>query len=163
MPNISLELRRVDFCSDQNINVTAWRVEAETLFTTSTGLIVPYSCVVDTGAPFSILPFSLWHDRNLEWNRCGTRLRRQGGKAYESLKWGQADCELGDTTVHLFDGQSNLQSGPFLVVGKFANQRQPDPNLEMTALLGMNFLTDNHLRLVVDGAGGNLVSYLAVP
>ena len=33
----------------------------------------------------------------------------------------------------------------------------------MTAILGMNFLSDNNLRLVLDGAGGSLVGYLAVP
>jgi hypothetical protein len=163
MPKISLDLRRIDFRSDQNTNLTAWRIDAETLFTTPTGRIVPYSCVVDTGASFSVLPFSLWHDCNLKWRPLGTQVLRHGGKAYEPLKWRRVNCSLGDTSVYLFDGQSNLQAGPFTVVGKFVNRRQLDPNLEMIAILGMNFLTDNDLELIVNGTGGGLAAQLIAP
>ena len=41
--------------------------------------------------------------------------------------------------------------------------RLPDACLDLTAMLGMNFLTDNDVPLVVDGAGGSLVGYFAVP
>jgi hypothetical protein len=125
MPNIWLDLQRVDYCSDQNANLTAWRIDAETLFTAPSGVMVRYSCVVDTGAPFSVLPYALWHGCNLQWSPCGTQLLRQGGKAYEPLHWRRVSCSLGETTVHLFDGQTNLQAGPFTIVGKFANRRSP--------------------------------------
>jgi len=163
MPDISLDLRRVDYRSDQNTVVSAWRACADALFITPTGAMVSFSCVVDTGAPFSVLPFSLWHDRNLQWTSCGTQLARQGGQVSERLEWQGVDCSLGDTAVHLVDRLTNTQTGPFLVVGKFVNVRLPDARLEMIAVLGMNFLTDNQLRLVVDGAGGNLIARLAVP
>jgi hypothetical protein len=163
MPKISLDLRRIDFRSDQNTNLIAWRIEAETLFTTPTGRIVPYSCIVDTGAPVSVLPFWLWHDCNLKWRPLGTQVLRHGSKAFESLKWRRVNCSLGDTSVYLFDGQVNLQAGPFSVVGKFANRRQLDPNLEMIARLGMSFLTDNDLELIVDGTAGSLSAQFFAP
>jgi hypothetical protein len=56
-----------------------------------------------------------------------------------------------------------VQAGPFLVVAKFTRQRLPQAHLEPIALLGMNFLTDNLLRLVLDGTGGALVGYLSAP
>jgi hypothetical protein len=36
-------------------------------------------------------------------------------------------------------------------------------HLEMNAVLGMNFLTDNGLRLQLDGTGVDLVGYFAIP
>ena len=36
MPDIFLDLQRIDFVSDQNASVSAWRAHADTLFTTET-------------------------------------------------------------------------------------------------------------------------------
>jgi hypothetical protein len=163
MPDISLDLRRIDYRSDQNAAVSAWRAYAEALFITSTGVQVSFSCIVDPGAPFRVLPFSLWHDCNVQWTPLGQQLIRQAGKAPEPLEWQGVDCSLGDTSVQLIDRQTSMQTGPFLVVAKFVSQRQPRTPLEMIAVLGMNFLADNHLRLVLDGAGQDLVGYFSVP
>ena len=51
---------------------------AEVLFTTATGALASFSCIVDTGAPFSVLPFSLWQSYNVQWNPLGQQLTRQG-------------------------------------------------------------------------------------
>ena len=50
-----------------------------------------------------------------------------------------------------------------LLVAKFVDLRLSDPRLEMIAVLGMNFLADNDLRLVLDGSGGGVAGYLSVP
>jgi hypothetical protein len=163
MPDIILDLRRLDYISDQNVAVSAWRAYAEAVFTSPIGIEVSFSCIVDPGAPFSVLPFSLWHDRNLHWTPLWQQLTRQGGQAPEPLRWQDVNCALGDTSVHIIDGQAGVRSGRFLVVAKFASQRLLNPNLEMIALLGMNFLTDNHLRLVLDGTGADLIGYLSFP
>jgi hypothetical protein len=163
MPTILLDLRRIDYVSDQNVVVSAWRAYAEALFVTPAGVLVPFSCIVDPGAPFSVLPFSLWHDRNLKWTSLGQQLTRQGGLVPEPLEWQGAACTLGETAVHLLDLQTRVQAGPFLVVAKLPRQRLPQPSLETIALLGLNFLTDNFLRLVLDGTGGSLVGSLTVP
>jgi hypothetical protein len=65
MPDIFLDLRRIDYRSDQNALVSAWRAYADALFITPSGAPMSFSCIVDPGAPFSVLPFSLWHDRSL--------------------------------------------------------------------------------------------------
>ncbi len=163
MPDVSLDLRRIDFVSDQNVAVSAWRAYAEALFITPTGTQVSYSCIVDPGAPFSVLPFSLWHDCNLHWSQLGQQLIRQGGQTAEPLKWQDVDCSLGDTSVYLIDRQTGLQAGPFLVIAKFASQRLPHAHLEMVAVLGMNFLTDNDLRFTLAGTGGNLTGHFSIP
>lgn len=163
MPDLFLQVRCIDYVSDQNVPVSAWRAYAESLFVTPSGTLAPFTCVIDPGAPFSVLPFSLWHDRNLEWISLGHELTRQGAQAPELLEWQGVPSDLGETSVHLIDLQSGVQAGPFLVVAKLPHQRLPRTNLETVALLGMNFLTDNRLRLVLDGTAGNLVGYLSVP
>jgi hypothetical protein len=163
MPDIILDLRRVDFYTEQNVAVCAWRARANALFFTPGGGTVPYFCIVDSGAPFSVLPYSLWHDRNLSWTPRGRRLIRQGGQMAEPLKWQGEDCSLGDTSVSLIDARTNSQTGAFLLVAKFVDRRRSDARLEMIAVLGMNFLADNDLRLVLESVAGNLVGALSVP
>jgi len=165
MPDIFLDLRHIDYISDQNVPVAAWRAHAEVLFTTATGALANFSCIVDSGAPFSVLPFSLWQSYNVQWNRIGKQLSRQGGgPAPGALKWQDVDCSLGVTHVHLSDPQTGTRtSSPFLVVAKFGGQPSKHSHLEMFAVLGMNFLADNNLRLELDGTGVDLAGYLSVP
>jgi hypothetical protein len=164
MPDIFLDLQRIDFVSDQNAPVSAWRAHAETLFATSTSTLASFSCIVDTGAPFSVLPFSLWQSYSVQWNPLGQQLTCQGKPAQGTLKWQDVDCSLGATYLQLVDPRTGLKaSRPFLVVAKFASQRSQHSHLEQTAVLGMNFLTDNNLRLELDGTGADLVGYLSIP
>jgi hypothetical protein len=163
MADIFLDLRRVDYRTEQNISLTAWRGYADALFVTPAGGTVPYSCIVDSGAPFSILPYSLWHDRSLSWTSLGRSLTRQGGQASDPLTWQGETCSLGRTSVSLIDRRTSRQTGPFLLVAKFVDRPLADARLEMLAVLGMNFLADNDLRSVLDGAGGNLVGYISAP
>jgi hypothetical protein len=105
MPDIFLDLRRVDDRSEQNLAVSAWRACAEALFLTPSGGTIPFSCIVDAWAPFIVLPYSLRHYRNLAWTPRGRRLTRQGGRVSDPLEWQGEDCSLGDTSVPLIDRQ----------------------------------------------------------
>ncbi len=163
MADIFLDLRRIDFLTEQNVPLTAWRGYADAVFLTPSGGTVPFFCIVDSGAPFSVLPYSLWHDRNLAWTPLGRRLRRQGGQGSDPLKWQGVNCSLGQTSVSLIDRRTSLQVGPFFLVAKFVDRPLPEARLEMIAVLGMNFLADNDLRFVLDGVGGNLVGYVSAP
>jgi hypothetical protein len=163
MPDIFLDLRRIDYVSEQNAPVSAWRAYAETLFTTSTSARASFSCIVDTGAPFSVLPFSLWQTYNVQWSPLGKQLTCQGKPAQGVLKWQDVECSLGATYVELIDLRTGMKvSRPFLVVAKFASQRSQHPRLELAAVLGMNFLTDNNLRLELEGTGVGLVGYFSI-
>jgi len=163
MPDIFLDLRRIEYRSDQNALVSAWRAYADALFIASSGATRSFSCIVDPGAPFSVLPFSLWHDCNLQWHSLGQQLTRQGSQVAEPLQWHNVPCYLGETTAYLIDLKTGVQAGPFLVVAKFACHRNPDAHLETISLFGMNFLTDNLLRLVLDGTSGALVGCFSIP
>ena len=154
MRDIFLDLRRVEYISDKYVTVSAWRAYVDVLFITPSGARVSFSCILDPGAPFSVLPFSLWHDCNLQWTPLGQQLTRRGNQVPKPLEWQKVPCYLGDTSVYLMDLKTGVQAGPYLTVAKFVGQRLPQPNLETIALLGINFLTDNLLRLVGGGSGG---------
>jgi len=161
MADIFLDLRRVDYRSDQNILLTAWRSYADALFLTPSGGTVPFSCIVDTGAPFSVLPYSLWHDRNLSWTSLGRRLIRQGGQVSDPLKWQGEDCSLGQTSVSLIDRRTSQQTGPFFLVAKFVDRPLPDARLR-----GRGFLNRMRGRELVkrasDGrSAGHAISSLS--
>jgi hypothetical protein len=47
MPDIFLDLWRVDYLTEQNVGVSAWRAHADVLFFTPGGGTVSYSCIVD--------------------------------------------------------------------------------------------------------------------
>lgn len=163
MPDINLRLRHIDFLSDQNMPVSAWRACAETLFVTSSGAQLSFFCIVDSGAPLSVMPYSRWHGRGLQWTPLGQHLTHQGKVVTGALDWQGVLCELGETSVHLVDVQTQLQVGPFLAVAKFARHAQPQKRLETVALLGLNFLIDSRLQLLLDGKGGVLTGRLSVP
>lgn len=134
MPDLFLNLLHIRYVSDRNISVDAWRAHAEVLFEAQSGAQVSFSCILDSGAPFSVLPFSLWNGRNLKWTFLGSQLTPSGSPVPEALDWQSVPCDLGETSVHLVDGQNRLQAGPFLVVAKFPRQRLPRTNLETIAV-----------------------------
>jgi hypothetical protein len=56
MADIFLDLRCIDYRSEQNVSLTAWRAYADTLFLIPSGGTVSFSCVVDSGRPSACCP-----------------------------------------------------------------------------------------------------------
>ena len=162
MPDISLDLRGIDYVTDQNVTVRAWRAFVRVRFVGRNGLLVRFQAFVDPGAPFSVIPYSLWHGRRIRWAALGTQLMRAGRPAAEGLLWQGVRCDLGTTDIHLLDLDAGIRTGPHRVVAKFARQRLP-PAIENSAILGMSFLADNDIRLVLDGHGAGTTGYLGLP
>ncbi len=162
MPDISLDLRAVDYVTEQNVALRAWRAFARVRFVAQNGLLVRFPAFVDPGAPFSVVPYSLWHGRRIQWVALGTHLMRAGKPVPEGLLWQGVRCDLGTTEIHLLDLDAGIRTGPHRVVAKSARRRLP-PAIENSAILGMSFLADNDFRLVLDGNAAGVVGYLALP
>ena len=163
MPNIPVHVSSIDYVSDLNVPVQALRVYARSHFVAQSGLQVYFRSIVDTGAPLSVVPYSLWHGQSLRWNRLGGQvLTRAGQTVSETLLWQNVPCVLGETSVFLMDLALGVQTGPHRVVGKFVEQPVAG-EFEKTAVLGLNFLKDNRIRLVLEGTGLSLTGHLAVP
>jgi hypothetical protein len=53
MPDISLDLRGIDYVTDQDAMVRAWRAFVPVRFVGPNALLVGFQAFVDPGAPFS--------------------------------------------------------------------------------------------------------------
>ena len=164
MPDIPLNFRTIDYVTDLGIAVRAMRAFVDVEFPTQAGTTVDFDCFVDIGAPFSVIPFSLWHDRKIRWKRLGSVLTLAGTPSRpvpDALLWQGSSCELGETQVYLIDPVARIQTGPHRVMGKFVQQRLR-ADLEFAAILGVNFEIENNIRLVLPGAAGDATGYLSV-
>lgn len=162
MPDICLDLRGVEYVTDQNVTVRAWRAFLRVRFVARNGLLVRFQAFIDPGAPFSVIPYSLWHGRRIRWEALGTRLMSAGRPAPGGLLWQGVRCDLGTTDVHLLDLEAGIRTGPHRVVAKFPRQRLP-PAIENSAILGMSFLADNDIRRVLEGHAAGVAGYLSLP
>lgn len=165
MTDISLELRRVEYVSDRNAHVSAWRAYVEIYFSTKLNAFAPFACIIDSGAPFSVIPYSFWQTYRVIWNPLGQQLAHQNGTAApNSLRWQDVSCTLGVSNVHILDQYTGKKtSRQFIVVAKFADHLSQQNHINMLAILGMNFLADNGLRLELDGTGNSMAGKLIIP
>lgn len=118
-------------------------------FRTRTGALLRRRCIVDSGSPLSVVPYEIWRKRNLAWSSVSKTLTVAGQRA--ALTWQGVPCELGFTEVELAGAQN--------LTAKFA--MQPTPPAEV--ILGLNFLTDNEIELVLRGDPSALSGYLSLP
>jgi hypothetical protein len=162
MRDFPLDIRTASYVSNRSISVYARRAFVPARFVAQGGSPVPSFLVVDPGAPFSVIPFSLWHGSNIPWKSLGSQLTEQGGAKPTSLDWLGIRRDLGATTLSLVNLGSRKEAGPYFVVAKFPQKRHRKKEVEAMALLGMNFLTDNDFRLVLRGTSGRLIGSLAV-
>lgn len=163
MASISLDVHQRDCQSDLGFSVTAWRAFASAQFVDKNAGWVPLSCVVDSGAPFSVIPYSIWHGLALDWTQLGGQLLHQGKVVPRALEWHGLACDLGITRGNLLDPRTHTVHGPFLVVGKFPRGPHQRPDLENLTILGLNFITDNRRCLSLEGTAAGLAGNLSVP
>ena len=105
--------------------------------------------IVDTGAPFSIIPKSYWEpvQKNIVWLPVGNRLRTIKG-----IGGGEAPCKFGRLKIRLHDG-TNI-SGQIEIRAKLAEK---DEGLDF--LLGLDVFADK-CKLVINDNGQ---SYIETP
>jgi hypothetical protein len=93
-------------------------------------------CWLDTGAPVSIVPFHVHHER-LAWQPI------PGIKT----SWAGQPCELGRIDVWFATEQPPYLQGPFSLLAKFP---QSDPPGDLVpVLLGLEFFLSNHAQFTM--------------
>jgi len=165
MPSIALRVDRIDYLTNRGFPVQAWRPYARIRLPLVGGGSTDLSCIVDTGAPWSVIPYSIWHAYNVEWSFFGRQVFRQSTPDPRALTWQGVDCDLGVTEVEILDQQTGTGMGPFLVLAKFphGNPRILRGAAQPEAILGLDFLLANRLRLTLDGTSGLLTAEYFVP
>jgi hypothetical protein len=115
--------------------------------------------IFDTGAPFSVFPYSFWHDLDLDWDDLGSQFFRQGVLQPNALTWFGAPCHFGQTYASLVD-EANQLSPPLLIAGKFV-QAQVAPAGEQAIILGAHFLARPGLEQALDVGSPRTINNLS--
>lgn len=133
---------------------------------------------IDTGAPFSVLPYGIWAHGNLEMQLPPGRSLRTvvagapGPEVPEELTWLGVQCVMGHLRASLVDeGGRRSQSFTMLAKLPLAPLR---PSLEKLILLGQHFFAFNRLALLAqpgrafsvqwhDGKQRSVVGWIAAP
>jgi hypothetical protein len=145
----------VEFQTDLGVLARAWRCYVVLEFTDGAGNNFRYQCMVDSGAPFSVVPFSLWHDQNLAWQLLGSHFFSAGQPDVAALTWQGVPCQFGETRVRLLDEQAGVRSAPLSLRGKFPVALIPSP-VEQEAILGNDFVIENFLSQAMRGSEDRL-------
>jgi hypothetical protein len=151
LPNIPIQEQRKDYMTDQGRLARARRLVVQMeLFDRVRGRF-RQTGIIDTGAPFSVFPFSIWNGQNVSWIPLGSQLlNSQGRPDPEALKWLGVPCDLGEIQVVLLD-EMQRRTRSLRVIAKLPHSAVPS-HLEKDILLGYNFLADNGLTLTLHPA-----------
>jgi hypothetical protein len=155
MAIIPLIEKVVEFQIESGETVRAWRPYVVIELTGTGGIVFRKSAMVDSGAPFSVIPFSLWHDQHLAWQPLGSQFVRAGEPDPAALSWLGVPCQFGQTQVCLFDEQVGTRSARLHLRAKFPSAIVPS-HAEKEVILGCNFLVENALTLTMRGGVGKL-------
>jgi len=158
MPQIPLEVHRVSAETELGVLAPAYRMYVTARFLSPHGRRIPYPTFIDIGAPYSVIPHRL--ARQIQWSSAGKQLVIRGKTV--SPDWFNIPCEMGQLEIELGHRGTQFWTRPLHVLAKVAIRRAPR-QLEDSAILGLNFLLDNHVWLEVDGSGQTLSGLLIVP
>jgi len=165
MPSIALRTQPHSFITDQGIPAFAQRIYADVLLTLQSGRTRSLPFVVDTGAPFSVIPWHVWHELGVGWEFWGREFHDESGVVPNALKWDGIDCDFGGLEVAIIDARTGNRSESQILVAKFPRFDIPKSHRvsRPLPLLGMDFLHTNALRLIIDGRGSALVGEFETP
>jgi hypothetical protein len=158
MLSIPLDIRAVAFLTERGHPIPARRPFVAAQFRGNQGPRVPYPTFFDSGSAYCVIPYSL--AVQVAW----TSLRAHAVLAGNSppVEWNGLPCQMGELEVELVDTCLQVRTGLLRVLAKVASQPAVS-RLERSAILGMSFLTENHLRLELDGIGPTVAGALWVP
>ena len=145
---LPVDFLTANFRTDRGDTLLLHRPVITARFPTVGGQSILRRCLIDTGAPLSVVPHAVWHARHLAWAPVSTTLLGNSGVA--ELTWQGVPCELGEMQIDL--------AGPRTLVAKFASRPTPPSDV----ILGLSFLTDNDLELVLSAVGGSLSGSVVV-
>ena len=102
LPDIPIVEVRRDYTTDHGRLARACYLRVTAVFATRSGGDVERGMRIDTGAPFSIVPYSLWHDVDLSWQPLGTEFYTPAGvRDPDALAWLGVPCLFGLLQVRL--------------------------------------------------------------
>jgi hypothetical protein len=158
MPRIAFTIRTVLFATELGVAVPAQRPYVAAQFLLRHQQRLRYPAFLDTGSPYSVIPYRLANQ--VPWKDLGGYLILSGQRS--AVEWNGIPCRMGELEVELVDTHAMLRTGHLRVLAKVARQPAP-PHLDQAVLLGVSFLTDNRIQQALDGSGAALSGSLLLP
>ena len=158
MIEIPLQEHFIEYQTDLGVALRVGRAYVKADYLDSAGNLVGYDTFLDCAAPFSIIPFRLWHDLDIARRPLG-QLLRSGKPDPAALQWFGVPCELAEVQVSLRHSTRPIRTRLLPVVAKLPTTRVPPDN---AVILGYNFLVDNSIRLTMEGVAGRMVGSLVI-
>jgi hypothetical protein len=100
-------------------------------------------CLVDTGAPFCVIPHTVHHPHDLLWQRVSDPASPR------AATWFDVACDLGRVQVWL-PAPDGTVLGPFSLIAKFPRgtpQIFREQRIPVPVLLGLNFFADTRAEV----------------
>jgi len=158
MTRIAFAIRIVPFVTERGVAVPAQRAYLTAQFVGRHQQRLPCPAFLDTGSPYSVVPYRLANQ--VPWKDLGGYIILSGQR--RAVEWNGVPCRMGELEVELIDIRARVRTGPLRVLAKVASQPAP-PHLDQAVLLGVSFLTDNRIQQDLDGSGIALSGSLWIP
>lgn len=148
MSRIPLVVHRIPFTTELGADAPAYRPYVTARFIGLRGRRIEFSTFIDSGSPYSVIPFRL--AKQVLWSDLGSELLL--GTTSQPVTWQDIPCRMGELEVELGDSALQVWTPPLRVLAKVATQRAA-PALVRSAILGMNFVVDNRALFELDATG----------
>ena len=116
--------------------ITARRLFVDLLFELRNGSLLHSRCLLDSGAPLCVVPFSVHNGQGLSWHSL------PGPWPAGFRTWLGVRCTLGSVNVWLSRPGLPQFHGPIPLIAKFADVDPPNVKPPISVLVGLNFLAD---------------------
>ena len=121
------------------------RLWVDIAFKRHQGEPLPRECLLDSGAPVSVIPHSIYDSSNFEWTELP-------GAPLELTQWFGVPCKVGRIEVWLPvpqpPPQPPLQCGPYFFIAKFPEGTPKQfKDKAIPILVGLNFFADHQSEL----------------
>jgi hypothetical protein len=128
------------------ITIPALRLWVELAFTRQIPPPLPRKCLLDTGAPLSVIPYAVHHTHSFSWQPLS------GPWPPGFTSWLGVPCIVGLIDVWVPVAEAPFLNGPWKCIAKFAQATPANMPTNLPILLGLNFLADHQ-------AGVSIQSY----
>ncbi len=140
----------------------ALRAFVEVEFASAEGIRQRVRAFVDSGAPFSVVPYTFWNGRKMPWQSLGTQFLINGVAVPRALTWQGVPCQFGEAVCALTDPATGAGSRLLTLRAKFP-VAPTGTSTDGHILLGCGFFVDNDLSFLMEGTAGQLRQILLVP
>jgi hypothetical protein len=117
--------------------IPAARLWTELFFSRAPGAPASMACLLDSGAPLSVVPWTVQQTYGLAWQPL------PGPWPPGFLTWSGVPCTVGAMEAWAPVPGSALLRGPLLFIAKFAQAPPAGMAATLPVLLGLNFLADH--------------------